>query len=159
MDLTLTKNVRLSAASLNAFECIAVIILIPLMGKIVFPVLPKIGIRLTPLKKMSAGMLFAAVSVGVAGWVEIERKKSILEHGTFKQKLFDSSANASHMSIFYQTPQYVLLGAGEVLLSVTGKFNVSARCIIIIIIIIDFYIAHNLKSFKRFTNKYSFCNI
>ena len=121
MKLVLSDDVTVPVASLNVFEVIPLLILIPLVDKFVFPAIAYCGLRLTPLRKMGAGMLFAAASAGVAGWVEIWRKKSIRELGYFHQHVFRAGTNVSQMSVFYQVPQYVLLGTGEVLVAVTGK--------------------------------------
>ena len=66
-------------------------------------------------------MLFATGSVIMAGLMEIERKKYIASHGYFEQHPFDTPVNASQMNIFFQVPQYVLMGTGEVLTSIPGQ--------------------------------------
>ena len=59
--------------------------------------------------------------------MEIQRKKYIDAHGYFEQSPFDTPVNASQMNIFYQVPQYVLQGTGEVLTSIPGERRVSER--------------------------------
>ena len=120
MKLVLPNNFTVPVASLNAFEAIAVSLMIPLMDRVIYPLLTRYGLRLTPLRKVGAGMLCAAASVGVAAWVEVERKRVIIERGYFKQDPFSTHTKASYMNIFYQVPQYILLGTSEVLVAVTG---------------------------------------
>ena len=109
------------AASLYLFEISMLLILIPVVDRIIYPVLRHFGLDFTPLRKMGVGMLFAMGSVLMAGFVEIERKKYIKSHGYFEQHPFDTSVNASQMNIFYQVPQYILQGTGEVLTSIPGE--------------------------------------
>jgi hypothetical protein len=45
------------------------------------------------------------------------------EYGYVEQVLFDQTVNASSMNVFYQVPQYILQGAGEALVSVTGLYS------------------------------------
>ena len=121
MNLSPLKSNSIPVLSLNAFQNLAAVILIPVMDKFVFPALPYFGVRLTPLKKMGAGMLFAAASFFVAGVVEMERKKP--KYGVFQQELYSSTVNASGLSIFYQSPQYLLLGTADVLTWITGTYH------------------------------------
>ena len=121
MKLKLSEHFTMPAASLYLFEITMLLILIPIVDRIIYPSLRYFGIDFTPLKKMGVGMLFAMGSVLMAGFMEIERKKYIDTHGYFKQHPFDTPVNASQMNIFYQVPQYVLQGTGEVLTSIPGK--------------------------------------
>lgn len=108
------------AASLTVFENGTLIILIPILDSVVYPVLRYCGVKITPLKKIGVGMLFAAASVAVAGVIEIERKNFIKEYGIFYQTPFNKATNASSMVILYQAPQFVLMGISEILVSITG---------------------------------------
>ena len=109
------------AASLTVFESVPLVILIPILDSTVYPVLRHCGLKITPLRKIGVGMLFAVASVAVAGVLEIQRKHFIAEYGTFYQAPFDSPTNASTMVIFYQAPQFVLTGVSEILISITGR--------------------------------------
>ena len=62
-------------------------------------------------------MIFAALSVIVAGILEIYRKKDI----SIEQVLAGDKFNASSISVFAQIPQFSLLGASEVFTSISGK--------------------------------------
>ena len=117
MDLKITEKLSFPAASLSLLEIVSLLILIPLIDRVVYPGLLRIGVQLTPLRRIGVGMLFAAGSVAVAGIIEIERKHG---HGKFEQDVFNETVNASTMSVFYQVPQYILQGTSEALVSVTG---------------------------------------
>lgn len=122
MKLQLSEHFTMPAASLYLFEITMLLILIPIVDRILYPTLRHFGFDFTPLRKMGVGMLFAMGSVIMAGLMEIERKKYIDAHGYFEQHPFDTPVNASQMNIFYQVPQYVLQGTGEVLTSIPGKW-------------------------------------
>lgn len=120
MKLKLSEHFTMPAASLYLFEITMLLILIPIVDRVIYPTLRHFGINFTPLRKMGVGMLFAMGSVIMAGLMEIERKNYISTHGYFEQHPFDTPVNASQMNIFYQVPQYVLMGTGEVLTSIPG---------------------------------------
>lgn len=120
MKLKLSDHFTMPAASLYLFEITMLLILIPVVDRIIYPMLRHFGVDFTPLKKMGVGMLFAMGSVIVAGLMEIQRKRFIAAHGYFQQHPFNTPVNASQMNIFYQVPQYVLMGTGEVLTSIPG---------------------------------------
>lgn len=120
MKLKLSDHFTMPAASLYLFEITMLLILIPVVDRIIYPMLRHFGVDFTPLKKMGVGMLFAMGSVIVAGLMEIQRKRFIATHGYFQQHPFNTPVNASQMNIFYQVPQYVLMGTGEVLTSIPG---------------------------------------
>ena len=130
MKLKLSKHFTMPAASLYLFEISMLLILIPIADRIIYPALRYFGFDFTPLRKMGVGMLFATGSVIMAGLMEIERKKYIDSHGYFEQHPFDTPVNASQMNIFYQVPQYVLQGTGEVLTAIPGTCT-SAKFFII----------------------------
>ena len=67
-------------------------------------------------------MLFAAISVTVAGVLEIYRLKNVEETGGFVQCISGTAYNASHYSVFLQIPQFVWIGAGEVFTSITSQY-------------------------------------
>lgn len=79
-----------------------VLTLVPLFSLVAFPFLERRGVDLSPLKKMTAGMFVTVLSFGAAALV---------------QTAIDAGGAPS---VLWQVPQYVLLTAGEVLVSVTG---------------------------------------
>lgn len=109
------------AASFSIFDIIIVLLLIPFMDKVVYPFLRYLGIHFTPLRRIGVGMLFAASALAVAGFVEIKRRKTFEDGMWHSQKLFNKNVNASDMPIFYQIPQFMLIGTSEVFTSITGN--------------------------------------
>ena len=120
INLKVTDKISFPVASLSLFENVSLLLLIPLMDRVIFPGLRRLGFEFTPLRRIGVGLLFAAGSVVMAGIIEIERKHILETHGAIKQDVFDKQVNASSMSVFYQVPQYILQGTSEALVSVTG---------------------------------------
>ncbi len=93
---------QLLPAQMQAVNPILVMLLIPLNNLVFFPLLRKIGIEPTPLRRMTAGMAFSGAAWIVIGWVQLQ-----MDGGT-------------PMSILWQLLPYALLTMGEVLVSATG---------------------------------------
>ena len=118
MNLKVSSKLSFPVASLNLFENVSLLIIIPLIDRVVYPGLRRLGFNFTPLRRIGVGLLFAAGSVLLAGIIEIGRKDV---NGSIQQDVFNSSVNASTLSVFYQVPQYILIGTSEALVSVTGR--------------------------------------
>ena len=65
-------------------------------------------------------MLFVSASVIVAGVVEIYRRNTWTDGGFCVQTVFNETRNASSVNVFWQVPQFVLVGSSEVLMVITG---------------------------------------
>jgi POT family proton-dependent oligopeptide transporter len=90
------------AAQMQALNPILVMLLIPFNNFVLYPALRKIGIEPTPLRRMTAGIVFSALS-----WIVIGTIQVTMDGGT-------------PMSMAWQILPYVLLTFGEVLVSATG---------------------------------------
>lgn len=101
MDLSLGDLV-LSPSQLQALNPILILVLVPFFTWVAFPLLERRGVDLSPLGKMTAGMFLAVLAFAVAAVLQ-----TVIDAG-----------HAPHA--LWQAPQYVLLTAGEVLVSVTG---------------------------------------
>lgn len=113
-------DAKMPAAILNIFNTIIILILIPIMDRGLYPLLAKYGRSPSHLQRIGVGFILAALSVVVAGIVEIYRKKSLASDGGFQQDLAGDTFNASHMSVFVQIPEFALVGASEVFTSISG---------------------------------------
>ena len=122
MKLKINDKFSFPAASLAIFEIVTVLVLIPLIDRVVYPGLRRVGFNFTPLRRIGVGLIFAAGSVALAGFIEIERKKKF---GRVTQIVFNRTVNASNMSVFYQVPQYILQGTSEALVSTTGVCKIN----------------------------------
>ncbi|GEJ55848.1 POT family MFS transporter [Anaeromyxobacter diazotrophicus] len=101
MDLVVFGH-AFQASQLAALNPLMVLLLIPLLQRVVFPLLERAGVRVTPLGKMTLGMFLTVLSFAAAALVEV------------------ALAGGARPSALWQVPQYVFLTSGEVLVSVTG---------------------------------------
>ncbi|EFJ04754.1 hypothetical protein SELMODRAFT_138285 [Selaginella moellendorffii] len=102
---------KIPPASLSTFTMISVLLSAPTYEYVVVPLGRKItGNKrgLTSLQRMGAGLIVVTVAMIFAALVEIFRLKSARAHG-----LIDA-AKPVPMSVFWQIPQYFLVGASEV---------------------------------------------
>ncbi|CAH1243902.1 SLC15A4 [Branchiostoma lanceolatum] len=108
-------------AALNLFYVVPVMVLVPTMDKIVYPFLDRKGIHLTMLKRIGIGMFLGIVSICVAAFVEIARKRVMEEDGgSFQQVVAGEAFESSTLSIFWQVPQFTLIGLAEVFAMTAG---------------------------------------
>lgn len=101
LDLVLLGRAY-SPAQLQALNPALVLVLVPLFTWGVFPALERRGVALAPLRKMTWGMFATVLSFAAAAVLQMAVDAGRTPHA------------------LWQLPQYVLLTAGEVLVSVTG---------------------------------------
>jgi POT family proton-dependent oligopeptide transporter len=101
LDLTLFGH-QLSPAHLQMLNPALVLVLVPLFSWVVYPALERRGAALPPLRKMTWGMFATVLSFVAAAILQMVVDAGYTPHA------------------LWQLPQYVLLTAGEVLVSVTG---------------------------------------
>lgn len=111
---------KLPAAMLNIFNTIIILILIPIMDLIVYPLLAKFNKSPSHLQRIGIGMVLAACAMVYAGVLEIYRKKDMAAHGYIQQSLADETFNASELSMFIQVPEFAFIGSSEVFASISG---------------------------------------
>lgn len=111
---------KLPAAVLNVFNTIIILILIPIMDKLVYPLLAKHGRSPTHLQRIGIGLFLVGTSMLYAAILEIFRKRDISANGYITQELADKTFNASKLTMFAQIPEFALIGASEVFTSVSG---------------------------------------
>jgi len=100
-------GLELAAAQVTTLNAVCILTLIPVFSLFVYPWLERHGVRLTALRKMSAGMFVTVLSFVAAALVE----RALLE---------TQAAGAPPPHVGWQVPQYVLMGVAEVLVSVTA---------------------------------------
>ena len=93
---------KLDAERMQSINPLLVMLLIPLFTFVLYPWIERLGVRVSPLRRMAVGMLLAAGSFVVIGWLQ-----QLLDRG-------------EQLSIAWQILPYILVTAGEVLLSATG---------------------------------------
>ncbi|XP_076923286.1 protein NRT1/ PTR FAMILY 7.1-like [Bidens hawaiensis] len=101
---------RLPAASLSVFDILSVLVCTLLYRKILVPLAGRISRNpkgLTELQRMGVGLIIGLFAMVAAGVTEVERLKQSVP-----------GQHTSTMNVFWQVPQYVLVGASEVFMYV-----------------------------------------
>jgi proton-dependent oligopeptide transporter, POT family len=101
MDRTVL-GFALEASQIQALNPILVMILIPIFSFGIYPAVEKLGIKVTPLRKIAAGMVFTALSFVIVG---------------LAQNMIDAGMK---VSIGWQALAFIVLTCGEVMVSITG---------------------------------------
>lgn len=111
MDLHVgSSNFEIPAASLSVFDTLSVIIWIPIYDRLIVPFTRKsTGHKngLTTLQRMGIGLFISIISMICAAILEFIRLRKVREHNYY-------DLDHMPMSVFWQVPQYFLIGAAEV---------------------------------------------
>ena len=118
MNIYLGKGVDIPVASLGLLDILGVLILTPIAAKVLYPLLAKCGIHLSQLQRIGVGMLITTASMLCAGGLEFSR----VDYCCIWQNRGDNDTQVADISIFYQIPQYTLIGLSEVFTSITGTY-------------------------------------
>ncbi|XP_073060772.1 protein NRT1/ PTR FAMILY 7.3-like [Primulina eburnea] len=110
---TTLAGFHVPAASMSSFDILSVVAFIFINKLLIEPLVSKYRKSggLTELQRMGIGLVIAIAAMLSAGLVEHFRLK-------YSQKDCPNCANSSSLSIFWQVPQYVLIGASEVFMYV-----------------------------------------
>ncbi|XP_003802727.1 solute carrier family 15 member 3 isoform X1 [Otolemur garnettii] len=99
---------------------VVVLILVPLKDHLIDPLLLRCKLLPSTLQKMALGMFFGFTSVIVAGVLEMERLHYIHHNETVSQQIGKDLYYAAPLSIWWQIPQYLLIGISEIFASIPG---------------------------------------
>lgn len=95
-----------SGSQMQALNPLLVMLLIPFNNAVLFPLLRRAGVAVTPLRRMGAGIALAGAS-----WVAV---------GALQLWVDAQAAQGLRVPVLWQLVPYVLLTSGEVLVSATG---------------------------------------
>ncbi|KAL8530175.1 hypothetical protein ACS0TY_007296 [Phlomoides rotata] len=101
---------HIPAASMSVFDICSVLLCTGIYRRILVPIAEKLSGNvngLTELQRMGVGLIIGMLAMVVAGLTEVERLRRIVP-----------GERVSTLSIFWQVPQYVLVGASEVFMYV-----------------------------------------
>ncbi|KAK4789822.1 hypothetical protein SAY86_017126 [Trapa natans] len=96
-------------ASLSIFDTISVILWVPIYDRVIVPIARKFtGHRngITQLQRMGIGLFISILSMLAAGVLEVLRLNMVRRHDYYEKVV--------PMSIFWQVPQYFIIGCAEV---------------------------------------------
>lgn len=105
------SSFTIPSASLSIFDTISVIFWVPVYDRLIVPVVRSVTGRprgFTQLQRMGIGLAISIFSMLAAGVLEIVRLRTVARHGLYKEK------DIVPISIFWQVPQYFIIGAAEV---------------------------------------------
>jgi POT family proton-dependent oligopeptide transporter len=101
LDLRLSGDFSILPEQINFINPLFLVLLIPVFNSFLFPYLDKKGIKVTPLKKIGAGLVIIGLSFTIIA---------------FLQESIDAGGKPS---VWWQILAYILLAASEILVSVT----------------------------------------
>jgi POT family proton-dependent oligopeptide transporter len=97
-----TWKVNILPSQVQVMNAIFLLVLIPIFNYGIYPLVEKIGIKVTPLRKIGAGLFITGLSFAVIAVIQM-------------------GLEAGHQpSIWWQIFAFVILSAGEVMVSITG---------------------------------------
>ena len=104
------------------FDPIAIIVLIPILDKFIYPVLRKAHILFLPINRITVGFFVAALAVMYAAIVQhlIYTAGPCFITPFCDASIVDGVAQGNDVHIAIQTPAYIFVGIAEIFLSVTG---------------------------------------
>lgn len=108
-------SVRPTAATVTVLDSISVIVFVVVYDLLLAPGFKRLGHPISPLVRIGVGYCIAILSMIVAGCVEIARLNVAANEGlTDVNPVFSDPATIPDMSVWWQVPQYVLVGMSEV---------------------------------------------
>lgn len=114
---TKISNFHIPPASMSSFDILSVVSFIFIYRRILDPLVARFKMKskgITELQRMGIGLVLSIIAMVSAGLVEIFRLKYAIK----EEKNCSRCEGTSSLSIFWQVPQYVLIGASEVFMYV-----------------------------------------
>ena len=95
-------GMQLEASQIQAVNPILVMLLIPLFSGVIYPLVERLGVRVTPLRKMATGMILCAFAFAMVGMIQVALDKG------------------QTLSVAWQFLPYFVITISEVMVSITG---------------------------------------
>ena len=119
MNIELGNSFKIPSASLSLLNILAILLLIPIVDKLVYPLLGRFNLRPSQLGRVGLGMLIATSSVACAGILELYRVRYCC---ITQLRGTENNTQVADITIAAQIPQYTLIGLSEVFTSITGIY-------------------------------------
>ncbi|KAK1365485.1 Proton-dependent oligopeptide transporter family [Heracleum sosnowskyi] len=110
MDLRMGGSFQIPSASLSLFDTVSVIFWVPVYDRVIVPFARRItGHKngFSQLQRIGIGLVISIFAMLCAGTLELMRLKMVKQHNYYEVKHIP-------MSIFWQVPQYFIIGCAEV---------------------------------------------
>ena len=101
LDLTIYGSFKILPQQVNFINPLFLVLLIPVFTYAIFPAIEKIGIKVTPLRKIGAGLVLVGVCFVIIALLQ------------------ESIDKGGHPSVWWQILSYIILSASEILVSLT----------------------------------------
>lgn len=104
------------------FDPISIIVFIPILESLVYPVLRRLRIRFRPISRISLGFIVASLAMMYAAIVQhlIYSAGPCYINPLCDASIVDGSAQGNNVHIAIQTPAYFFIGISEIFASVSG---------------------------------------
>ncbi|KAL4919071.1 POT family-domain-containing protein [Aspergillus aurantiobrunneus] len=104
------------------FDPISIIVFIPILETLVYPVLRRMRIRFRPISRISLGFIVASLAMMYAAIVQhlIYSAGPCYDSPLCEASEVDGSAQGNNIHIAIQTPAYFFIGISEIFASVSG---------------------------------------
>ncbi|CEL06622.1 Putative Oligopeptide transporter [Aspergillus calidoustus] len=104
------------------FDPISIIVFIPILEAVIYPVLRRMKIRFRPISRISLGFIVASLAMMYAAIVQhlIYSAGPCYDSPLCDASKIDGTAQGNRVHIAIQTPAYVFIGLSEIFASVSG---------------------------------------
>ncbi len=137
MDVTISKGLELPVTFMNVFNTLSILVLVPVFETYLYPWLKNAyGYEPTMLDKIGTGLALSGVSMVVAALIEFYRMAHVPSECYYGDSKCEANLSPclsldnyqegdllpqkSSISIFWQIPQFMLVGLSEILASITS---------------------------------------
>ncbi|XP_043988737.1 solute carrier family 15 member 2 [Gambusia affinis] len=87
MNMAFGESFTIKPDQMQMLNALLILVFVPIFDLIVYPLVGLCRIKITPLRKMATGMIFAALAFGAATLVEINVVKTVVEPAPAEQSL------------------------------------------------------------------------
>ena len=122
MDIRI-NGVDIPIASLSVIDPLCILVLVPIIDKLVYPLLAKFEICPSQLQRIGFGMIIATVSMVCAGGIEWFRVKQCCMYQDRPGEHNKNGTQVANITIFYQVPQCTLIVLSEIFTVATGMYG------------------------------------